>query len=92
MRGKISWSFGSIPKNTDCLVVLLEDGTYFPAHKVDAVYNDVPQHAGQILQEPAGSSTTADGRTITAWVIDAKLHNAVLGAYQEYYEKEDAHP
>jgi hypothetical protein len=81
--------FGPIPKNTDKIVVLLEDGTYWPAHKTDIVYNDVAQHAGQVLYEPAGSSTGTDRRIITAWVIDAKLHNAVLGAYQEYYKESE---
>ena len=76
MRGKLAWNFGPVPVTADNLVVMIDTGEYFPAHSVGGtVHNDVN---GFVSPIPVSD--------ITAWVQDAKLHNAVFGAYLDYAE------
>lgn len=77
MRGKLAWNFGPVPVTADNLVVMIGTGEYFPAHSVGGtVYNDVN---GFVSPIPVSD--------ITAWVQDAKLHDAAVGAYLDYMKQ-----
>lgn len=82
MRGKMKWIFNTVPPQADNLIVMIDTGEYYPAHSVGGeVHNDV---VGFISPIPANR--------ITAWVQDAKLHNAVVGAYLDYIASTEGGP